>query len=711
MKNMSKLKSTILIMIMLTSVLAGCTSTDTSGLDKQIEDLQESNDNLTAELASANENIVLINTISSELQETLSTLNSTLEQLNMELSDKEGSIEFLTLERDTIQDALNAAIESNSSTISSLESQLELLNQDISLLSSDISDLNTQLELTQDELSDATNSLNALSDSVAKLTYQLFTDTQGCSINNPTTKMKIGFDDGSGIGSADDGILQGPEVSMIFGECSEATGKVANIGSSSNPGISNMVEMGGNLYFTADDGIHGNELWKTDGTVGGTSMVVDLSPPMCPTCLNMDSDIGELVAGDTKLFFSSPVQSAGIPDFVRELFVSDGTASGTQLVMDIFDCPLSAGDITFDYDGVNSLVVLPGSSFGSAGQDRVVFSAFHCSLTNYVCFGEEPWISDGTLSGTRSMADIRNGDTPMNTQDGQGVLIDDVGSQPRSFFQSGNMVYFFADDNNSGRELWKIDTSRASSGATLVKDINSGAGDSMELETETEYINFNGNIFFSADNGNNGIELWKTNGFGLGTTIVKDINPGSNSSNPAELTSVNNTLYFTAWVYEGDAHGYSSKVLIQSDGTTTGTLIDTSVWPSSLTAVGDKLFFSSPAQQEMNGEGDISSNTGLLMNVLWSTDGTMNGTDQMSEISMPIQIFSSGDLVLVISAQIFAENQLVSYDGNASIVDSGLGLENVASVGDTLLVGDTLFYTKNNDLHYHSTNHGEFIIL
>ena len=108
-------------MIMLTSVLAGCTSTDTSKLDKQIEDLQESNDNLTAELVSANENIVLINAISSELQETLSTLNSTLAELNMELSDKEGSIEFLTLERDTIQDALNTAIESNSSKISILD--------------------------------------------------------------------------------------------------------------------------------------------------------------------------------------------------------------------------------------------------------------------------------------------------------------------------------------------------------------------------------------------------------------------------------------------------------------------------------------------------------------------------------------------------------------------------------------------------------------
>ena len=386
MENMSKLKSTILIIIMLASVLAGCTSTDTSDLDQQIVDLQQSNDNLTAELESSNENIALMSSITLDLQEALSDANISLSELNIQLSDKEVVMISLTLQRDTLQNDLDAAIESNSSMISSLESQLEILNLEISLLSSDISELNIQLESEQVVISDLTNSLNALYDSVTKLTYQLFTDTQGCSINNPTPKMKIGFDDGSGPGSADDGILQGSEVSMIFGACSEETGQVANIGSSSNPGITKMVEMGDNLYFTADDGIHGNELWKTDGTVGGTSMVVDLSPPMCSTCQNMDSDIVELVAGDSKLFFSSTVQSAGVPDFVRELFVSDGTASGTQLVMDIFDCPLSSGEITFNYEGVNSLLVLPGSSFGTAGQDRVVFSAFHCSLTNYVCF-------------------------------------------------------------------------------------------------------------------------------------------------------------------------------------------------------------------------------------------------------------------------------------------------------------------------------------
>ena len=48
--SMSDLKATALVMIMLTSVLAGCTSSDTTGLEQQIIDLQESNDNLTAEL-------------------------------------------------------------------------------------------------------------------------------------------------------------------------------------------------------------------------------------------------------------------------------------------------------------------------------------------------------------------------------------------------------------------------------------------------------------------------------------------------------------------------------------------------------------------------------------------------------------------------------------------------------------------------------------
>ena len=58
--------------------------------------------------------------------------------------------------------------------------------------------------------------------------------------------------------------------------------------------------------------------------------------------------------------------------------------------------------------------------------------------------------------------------------------------------------------------------------------------------------NVNGTLFFTADNGTNGQELWKSNGTPGGTVLVKDIRAGSASSGAGNLTNVNGTLYFTA---------------------------------------------------------------------------------------------------------------------------------------------------------------------
>lgn len=698
---MNNLKPMVMVMIMLTSILAGCTSSDTTDLDQQIIDLQLSNDELTAQLESADENIALMNGISLELEASLLSANTSLDNLNFQITQNEESINELTSQRDSLQVDLDEAIESNSSTISLLESQLEVLSQQITQFTSDISDLNGQLEVTRDEITVLTNSLNALSNSVSKLMYQLFTDIQGCSLNNPSPKLKIGFDDGQGPGSPNDGILQGAEVAMVFGECSESTGIVADI-SNSNPGLSQLVEMGGILYFTADDGVHGNELWRTDGTIGGTFMVIDLSPPMCSTCANMDSDIGELVAGDSHLFFSSTIMSSGPPDLIRELFVSDGTEAGTELVLDIFNCPTSSGDVVFNYEGVNSLLAIPGSSLGPSGQDKVVFSAFECSMVNWVCFGEEAWVSDGTAAGTREMADIRFGDTPLTTADGQGVIIDSIGSQPRSFFQSDDRIYFTADDNISGREVWKVNLSQISSGAIMVKDINSGSDDSIDFETETDFTQMGENIFFTADDGITGIELWKTNGFGLGTTIVKNINPGSTSSDPIDLNVVGNILYFI--VYNSAT---SENELWKSNGTSAGTVIvDSSVYnPGELTVVGNTLYFT--AYNNLTGE-----------NILWKSDGTSAGTVIVDESpNNPVKLtVLENKIYFTTQNSGLGFNALWESDGtNAGTV---IADSSVSNPDDLTVVGNTIYYTgidthdlSPRDLRYHVDFSGSFITL
>ena len=75
----------------------------------------------------------------------------------------------------------------------------------------------------------------------------------------------------------------------------------------------------------------------------------------------------------------------------------------------------------------------------------------------------------------------------------------------------------------------------------MVKDINSGSSNSIPQDFEI----VGDTLYFSADDGTNGYELWKSDGTALGTVMDQDIRSTYGSS-PADLILVGNTLYFSA---------------------------------------------------------------------------------------------------------------------------------------------------------------------
>jgi ELWxxDGT repeat protein len=81
---------------------------------------------------------------------------------------------------------------------------------------------------------------------------------------------------------------------------------VANINPgppSSGPAF--LANMNGTLFFNVDDGIHGHELWESNGTSTGTHIVADINPGPA------SSGSSDLVNMDGTLFFTAYVSTAG----------------------------------------------------------------------------------------------------------------------------------------------------------------------------------------------------------------------------------------------------------------------------------------------------------------------------------------------------------------------------------------------------------------
>jgi ELWxxDGT repeat protein len=203
-----------------------------------------------------------------------------------------------------------------------------------------------------------------------------------------------------------------------------------------------------------------------------------------------------------------------------------------------------------------------------------------------------------------SMAFFAQAQTPFLLKD---INTSTVNSSPRGMVNVNGTVFFSADDGAHGRELWKSGGTEATT--VLVKDINP-AGSS----NPANFCNVNGTVFFTATTPENGTELWKTDGTDLGTVLVADINVGAIGSEPSKLTACGNFLYFVAKRRTGVLEELK---LYNSNGTAAGTKVkditDTPITnPENLVSDGTSLFFSG-----------FSASTGVELCRTWGENGDL----------------------------------------------------------------------------------------
>ena len=342
-------------------------------------------------------------------------------------------------------------------------------------------------------------------------------------------------------------------------------------------GLGAPFRAGGRIYFVGPGANCGSTLWTTDGTAAGTRALTSLSS----STLQWQEFLGQLVfvveAGDgsavlwrsngtpegTVAWLPLPTEArdpAHLTALGQQLYfvaenqawVTDGTLPGTRTLatfgggfyegyeplftrlgqLVFFRSPFDPG-VLWKTDGTpqGTLEAFISDSGDGPAEDLVAFGGTLYFFQFVNGEGDALFRTDGTPAGTVRLYTFDEG-VFSNSSHFPVVL--------------GGRLLFMADDGFHGPELWSTDGTAA--GTALVRDIFPGEPASLPafLLTPASFVVAGGRLFFPADDGAHGLELWQTDGTAVGTRMVQDINPGVAGSQPRGFTAVGDRLYFTA---------------------------------------------------------------------------------------------------------------------------------------------------------------------
>lgn len=447
--------------------------------------------------------------------------------------------------------------------------------------------------------------------------------------------------------------------------------------------LGQLTNVNGTLFFTTGyDAYNGTELWKSDGTLAGTVMVKDINPG------TGDARPGNLTALNGKLYFTAY-------DGNIQLWSSDGTATGTQPVQNVPGATFSqaymgpftilknilfftestseTGNELYRYDPANSAIGITLVKDISAG-------ALGSNPANLISVGDKTIFFTAVNSSGVQELWKSNGTAPgtqlVKTLDAGDIIIS-------NFTDAGGQLMFAYNTAANGTELWKSDGTV--SGTVLVKDIY--AGNHSSNISGITYMS-NGSVLFNANNGVTGNELWRSNGTAGGTAIVKNINDITTANSYPDFYSslaVNNTIYFSAYdpVY--------GKGLYSSDGTTAGTQLIKDINPGNSANPGDFALFKNMVYFSADSGG---------FNSVYKTDGTAAGT---------VKVFNNGKHHSTITQIVPASKYVYVfyYDADSSIIElwvsdgtaaNSYKIQNVSSSYGAA-IGNTLFFPNYDFEH------------
>src|ERR1017187_9264893 len=286
------------------------------------------------------------------------------------------------------------------------------------------------------------------------------------------------------------------------------------------PVVGELACVNGRLLFNRSSG-----LWASDGTVTGTGL-------MKPSVSGLGYDTAE--AGGLVFFFQ--------PEFgFSELWRTDGTPGGTFKLRDLnfyeSGKAVRAGDRAFVRAcNVNTCALsiedgtVAGSRFVATvpapfNTPQAFYALERFFFVGCTTAGQcDLWASDGTAAGTHHLTKIGA----------------DFRSAPNGFTEAFGRVFFSMNDGVNGTELWSTDGSEM--GTTMFADIAPGPASS----SPAGFFFWRKRLFFSADDGTSGRELWVTDGSPSGTMRFQDVNPGVGSSYPDSVAAAGDSLMFWA---------------------------------------------------------------------------------------------------------------------------------------------------------------------